>query len=62
MEVRFKFSADLVIDGESLDQIRQKWENLPLFSQEAQNCGIEFCETMLIEDSETYKDLSNEMY
>ena len=62
MKVRFKFSADLVVNGESLDQIREKWENLPLFSQEAQNCGVEFCETLLITDSETYEDLTDEMF
>lgn len=57
MEVRIKFSADLIIEGSNLDEIRSKWESLPLFSQEAKECGVEYCETLLTEDAETYEDI-----
>lgn len=57
MEVRIKFSADLIIEGSNLDEIRSKWESLPLFSQEAKECGAEYCETLLTEDAETYENI-----
>lgn len=60
--VRFKFSADLIIEGTSIEEIRNKWESLPIFSKEAKECGVEFCETLLIENAETYKDLKDEFY
>ena len=62
MEVRIKFSADLVIEGDTLDEVRQKWEAMPLFSEDANECGVEFCETLLIEDADTYESLDNEFY
>lgn len=62
MEVRFKFSADLVISGDSIAEIKEKWETMPLFSQDAEKCGVEYCETALIEDAETYEDLMNLFY
>lgn len=59
MEVRFKFSADLVISGDNIAEIKEKWETMPLFCQDAEKCGVEFCDTLLIEDAETYEDLSD---
>lgn len=55
--VRVKFSADLIIDAESYEEARLKWEQLPLFSQEAKECGVEYCETLLVEDADTYEDV-----
>lgn len=62
MEVRFKFSADLVISGDSIAEIKEKWESMPLFSQDAEKCGVEYCATELIEDAETYEDLVDSFY
>ena len=58
--VRIKFSADLVIEADSLEAVRGKWENMPLWSEEAKECGAEFSEVLLVEDSETYNDLMEE--
>lgn len=62
MRVRIKFSADIVIEGESMKEVREKFDGFPLFSADALDEGVEFCETMLIEDAETYKDLREEYY
>ena len=60
MRVRIKFTADLVIEGKDMKEGRQNWESLPLFTKEAMNCGLEFGEIILIEDAETYDDLTKE--
>ena len=61
MEARIKFSADIYIEGDNLEEIREKFENMQLFSQEAhEDCGAEFSELLLVEDSETYNDLRHE--
>ena len=61
MEVRIKFSADVYIKGDNMAEIREKFENMPLFSADALEEGsAEYCETLLIEDADTYDDLSQE--
>jgi hypothetical protein len=55
--VRIKFSADLIIDADSLDEAREKWEGLPLWSEEAKECAVEFSEVLLVEDADTYEDI-----
>jgi hypothetical protein len=60
MEVRVKFSADLVIDGKDLAEIKEKWESMPLFSEEAMDYSAEFSEVLLVEEYPSYKDISEE--
>ena len=61
MEVRFKFSADIYLKGKNMAEIREKFENMPLFSAEAlENGSAEFNELLLVEDANTYKDLMDE--
>ena len=63
MEVRIKFSADVYIKGDNMAEIREKFESMPLFSADALEEGsAEYCETLLIEDADTYDDLSHEYY
>lgn len=62
VSVRIKFSADLVIEGETMREVKDKWVNMPLFSEEAKACNAEFCEGLLIEDSETYEDVWAEFW
>lgn len=57
MVVRFKFSVDLYIEGKDMAEIKNKFESIPLFSQEAKECGAEFSELLLVEDGDTCKDL-----
>jgi hypothetical protein len=58
VRVRVKFSADLVVEGETIEQAQEKWLTMPLFSEEAKDCGVEYSETLLVEDAETYEDIN----
>jgi hypothetical protein len=60
MEVRIKFSADIYIEGESMQDVREKFEAMPLFSIDALDLGAEFGEIELVEDADTYKDLRHD--
>ena len=60
MEVRVKFSADVVISGKNISEIREKWESMPLFSEEANENNVEFSEVLLVEEYPSYKDISEE--
>ena len=60
MEVRIKFNADIYIEGETMQEVREKFENMPLFSIDALDCGVEFSEIQLVEDAETYDDKRKE--
>ena len=60
MKVRFKFDADIVIEGKDMKEVRNNWEAFPLFSADAVENGVEFGEVILIEDAETYDDLMTE--
>ena len=61
MKVSFKFDAYLYLEGENMAEIREKFENMPLFSADALKEGhAEFCDLLLVEDSETNKDLMDE--
>lgn len=60
VKVRIKFSADIVIEGETLSDVKENWERMPLWSKEALDSGVDFCEELLIEDAETYEDIENE--
>ena len=62
MEIRIKFSADVYIQGDSLDEIRDKWTSMNLFSEEAHENGVSFDDHLLIEDSETGEDVAYEFW
>jgi hypothetical protein len=57
MKIRIKFSADLIIEADNMAEVRNKFEGMPLWSKEAQDAGVEYSETLLIEDANTYDDL-----
>lgn len=57
-EVRITFRAEVYIKGDNLDEIKEKWEELPLFSADAlEKSSAEFVELVSVEDAETYEDL-----
>lgn len=60
MEVRIKFNADIYIEGETMQEVREKFESMPLFSVDALDCGVEFSEIQLVEDAETCDDKRKE--
>lgn len=62
MQVRIKFSADVVITSCDVQEARRKWESMPLWSEEMKNAGAEFSEVLLIEDADTCEDLKSDFY
>ena len=57
MEVRITYRSEVCIKGDSLEEIKDKWEALNLTSQEGNSEFVELCS---VEDAETYEDLENE--
>lgn len=57
MEVRITYTSEVYIKGDSLKEIKDKWKNLNLTSQEGNSEFVELCS---VEDAETYEDLESE--
>lgn len=57
MEVRITYRNEINIKGDSLKEIKDKWEALNLTSQQGNATFVELCS---VEDAETYEDLTNE--
>jgi len=60
MEVRIKFSADIVITGDTMQDVRENFEGMELWSDKAKSSMVEFSEILLVEDAETYDDLMHD--
>jgi hypothetical protein len=45
-----------------MQEVREKFESMELWSQEAKNSDVEFSEIQLVEDANTYKDIEDEYY
>lgn len=59
MKLRFTFRCSITIEGEDIDEIRRKWENVSLFSKEAEEeYGAEYVNLVSVEDEdfEEYTD------
>ena len=60
MKVRIQFNADIVIEGENMEEVKSKWMTMPLFSKEAMENSVEFNEVTLVDDADTYEDLMSD--
>ena len=62
MEVRFTFRSEVFINGKDLKEIKEKWEELNLFSDDAKANCADYVEMSSIErtDDNSYTDLENE--
>lgn len=60
MKVRITFRSEVYISGRSINEIRNKWEDLSLYSDEARRCKADFVELVSAEDANTFRDLSDE--
>lgn len=56
MKVRISFRAEITIEGESIEEIKRKYESANLFASD----NIEFIETQYAEriDDESYEEIS----
>lgn len=61
MEVRIRFSSEVYISGDSMGEIKAKWEASPLFCPDAlEDWFADVVSVDAIEDAETAKDVSTE--
>ena len=61
MKVRVNFRSEVFLEGDTIKDIQEQWDNLPLFSADAlEEHHACFIETLTIEDADTYEDLTNE--
>lgn len=60
MEIRITFMSELFIKGETLADCAKQWEQMKLFSDEANQHEACTIELVSIEDAETYKDLMSD--
>lgn len=61
VKVRITFRSEVYIEGEDMAEVKENWENLPLFSADAlEDAFAEVLEVQTIEDTETHKDLKKE--
>lgn len=67
MEIRITFTSEVVIKGRNMEEVRDKWEEMPLFADEAEKeYGAEFIEVVSVENNQTDDDMmmqwNQEMY
>ena len=60
MVARICFRSEIYVEGETMDEIRSKWYNVDLFAGEAANMGASFLDVEVVEDGETYDDLTSD--
>ena len=61
MEVRITFRSELLLEGNSMEEIKDKWEYLPIFSADAlEDCEAQVLEVVSVEDANTYEDLKDQ--
>lgn len=58
MEARITFRSEVYIKGDTLEEIKNKWFNLPLYSGEAlEEAYAEYVDLVSIENADTHEDL-----
>ena len=60
MEVRLTFMSELFIKGETLADCVKQWEQMKLFSDEANQHDACSIELVSVEDAETFNDMLSE--
>lgn len=60
MEIRITFRSEVFIKGETLADCAKQWEQMKLFSDEANQHEACTIELVSVEDAETYKDLMSD--
>ena len=59
IEVRVTFRSEIYIKGKTMEEIKDKWEVLPLFSADALDHSADICEMVTAErvDDDSYDDV-----
>ena len=61
IEVRVTFRSEVYIKGKTMEEIKNKWDELPLFSVDALDNDVDVCELISAErvDDGSYDDVMN---
>ena len=61
IEVRVTFRSEVYIKGKTMEEIKNKWDELPLFSVDALDSDVDVCELISAErvDDGSYDDVMN---
>jgi hypothetical protein len=62
MRLRISFTADVLIEGDTINDIRRQWERMELFSNEAKDADVCFLSIDYVEDADTCVELDKEFY
>ncbi len=63
MKIRITFRSECYIEGDTLAEIRDKYETTNIYSEEfLENLDGDFVETMTVEDADTYEDKLSEYF
>ena len=65
MEVRITYRSEIYIQGANIKEIRDKYETLdldPVDKEDESVTGYSFCETVSVEDADSYEDLMNDYW
>ena len=57
MEARITFRSEIYISGDSISEIREKWEAMPIFCVDALDEGAQIIEVCSVEDADTHKEI-----
>ena len=61
MKIKVNFRSGVFLEGDTIKDIQEQWDNLPLFSADAlEEHHAYFIEILTIEDADTHEDLTNE--
>lgn len=61
VEVRITFRSEVYLSGKTMQEIKDKWEALPLYSGEAlEEASADFIEVVSVEGATSHKDLMSE--
>lgn len=59
MSIRFTFRMEAYVEGETIEEIKEKYSEI--ICRQTEN-GADFVETVSVEDGDTYEDLWNKFY
>lgn len=62
MEARIIFTANIYVSGDTLEDIKKKWEEMPIFCVDALDSGADISGVCIVEDAVTCKDITDEWY